>query len=335
MSLFVSGCLLSARCTTEMLDGKEWEGRILLLRLGNEFGVCPTGAVCPPLTKPRDHGPYSQGSTSSGTSPTPSVRRGSNHTISSASGASNYAAPTSYPTTSPSGGHFIQSPAINPPIYIPNYQYPSEAEYWPGWSVPTAQYGPHHAPGFPTVTAYPGECAYPGYTAPPPLTEYSYGPSTYGMQSMTFAYGYNPNTAPNDGYSFPVLLEQTDNWIKPSPCILAPTAPGGLPVNLVKGAVVTEPRGVHVRNLPYDVTRKDLRDHLQEAGEIVRCEVPTGSHGKGKGKGKGYGTVLFKTQQGADRCLDMFDCSMLKGREIHIRRDKYATRKDSTSDNQY
>ena len=86
---------------------------------------------------------------------------------------------------------------------------------------------------------------------------------------------------------------------------------------------MTEPRGIHVRNLKYDVTWKELRDHLTEAGTIVRCEVPKGSNGKGKG----YGTVLFKTHQEAARCLELFKGSTLKGREIFMRRDKYATRK--------
>lgn len=98
---------------------------------------------------------------------------------------------------------------------------------------------------------------------------------------------------------------------------------GGLPVNLSNGAIVTEPRGIHVRNLPYDITWKELRDHLQEAGPIVRCEVPKGSNGKGKG----YATVLFNTPEDADRCLQMFNGKTLKGREVFMRRDKFATRK--------
>ena len=98
---------------------------------------------------------------------------------------------------------------------------------------------------------------------------------------------------------------------------------GGLPVNLSNGAIVTEPRGIHVRNLPYDITWKELRDYLQEAGPIVRCEVPKGSNGKGKG----YATVLFNEPEDADRCLQMFNGKTLKGREVFMRRDKFATRK--------
>jgi RNA recognition motif-containing protein len=105
--------------------------------------------------------------------------------------------------------------------------------------------------------------------------------------------------------------------------VVVPITGDGLPVNLSKGAVVTEPRGLHVGNLPYDLTAEDLRRHLKNAGTIVLCEVPKGSNGKGKG----YGIVLFKTVEEADCCIALFNKSILKGREINVRRDKFATRK--------
>ncbi|KAA8892710.1 hypothetical protein FN846DRAFT_982381 [Sphaerosporella brunnea] len=148
------------------------------------------------------------------------------------------------------------------------------------------------------------------------------------MYSSSSSGGYLDEAYFNNGPAaagIPVLIDHSQAFIAPTPHIVVPVSGGGLPINLTSGAVVTEPRGIHIRNLPYDVTAEELRAHIRDAGTIVQCDVPQGSNRKGKG----YATVLFKTQEEADRCLELFNASVLKGREIFMRRDKFATRKQS------
>ncbi|KAA8892707.1 hypothetical protein FN846DRAFT_982375 [Sphaerosporella brunnea] len=82
----------------------------------------------------------------------------------------------------------------------------------------------------------------------------------------------------------------------------APTSscpsPARTPINITSGAVSTEPRGIHIRQPADDVTAEELRAHIRDAGTI-------GSNRKGKG----YATVLFKTQEEADSCLELFNAS--------------------------
>ncbi|KAF8542928.1 hypothetical protein BDD12DRAFT_875620 [Trichophaea hybrida] len=274
------------------LDGHEWEGRALMAKLGNEHDVCPTA-------DPTEKRPATSTPTPNSSSPS-----GSRASFSQSSGQP--------PTCQPPAFH---SPAFQPTPFQPNGEY----HLWPAFQE-SVQYGPALAPCLPT--SYHCGSAYGGSYAThfPPTNSVT---PTYGLsQGYQYAPMILPGQIPQD--FCPMLIDHSNNWIKPSPHTVVPMT-GGLPINLSNGAVVTEPRGIHVRNLPYDISWKELRDHLQKAGTIVRCEVPKGSNGRGKG----YGTVLFKTQQEADCCLDMFNGSTLKGREIWMRRDKFATRKAS------
>jgi len=259
-----------------------------MAKLGNEHDVCPTADST---------GKCPKVSTPTPASSSPSISRTS-----------------------------FSQPSIEPPAYQPP-PIQSDGEYhpWPAFQG-SVQYGPPQAL---SVSYHSGSCYRGNYATHMPQlvpTMNFFTPPMYGL-NQGYQYDFAPMKLPGNipPESFPVLLDHSNNWIEPSPHTVVPMT-GGLPINLSNGAVVTEPRGIHVRNLPYDVSWKELRDHLQKAGTIVRCEVPKGSNGRGKG----YGTVLFKTQQEADCCLDMFNGSTLKGREIWMRRDKFATRRAST-----
>ncbi|KAI5801246.1 hypothetical protein EDC01DRAFT_514385 [Geopyxis carbonaria] len=103
------------------------------------------------------------------------------------------------------------------------------------------------------------------------------------------------------------------------------TNPQGLPVNLSRGAIVTESRGVFIGNLPFNTQWQELKDFLQDAGRVVRCDVP-----QVNGKGKGHATALFDTPAQAQRACDLFNGSSFMGRPLRVRIDKYATRKSAT-----
>jgi len=269
------------------LDGFEWEGRALITMLGNEHGVCPTGAG----------------------------RKSKNAPV------------TSRMSTPPTPEQFCPMPYCVPNVQSYPQMYSQSPQYiqdvgcgpWTGF-----QDFYQLSPTFHDENMYGGNIS-PSMQGPfqvrPPIADY-YNPPLYG--SVLRYDCPAPPLPPGPPGTFPVHIDHSKPWVAPTPHTVTPIS-GGLPINLARGAVVTEPRGIHVRNLKYDVTWRELRDHLAGAGTIVRCEVPKGSNGRGKG----YGTVLFKTQQEAERCLEMFKGSTLKGREIVMRRDKYATRKEA------
>lgn len=98
----------------------------------------------------------------------------------------------------------------------------------------------------------------------------------------------------------------------------------GLPVNLTNGIVVTESRGIFIGNLSYNVKWQDLRKFLQQAGHVVKCEVPQMANGKGRG----HATALFMYATEAQRACDLFDGVTFLGRPMRVRIDKIATKRD-------
>ncbi|KAI5857057.1 hypothetical protein BZA05DRAFT_441687 [Tricharina praecox] len=282
------------------LDGREWEGRALITMLGNEHDVCPTGAG----RKLNEE---------------PATSRMSTPPLLEQLSPPPYGPPHSQPY-----------PQMQP---FPQAQPYLQAVGCGAWATfqDVYQTPPTPQPTFHDESLYGGNfmpTLHHSFQVGPAMAEY-YNPPFYGSIFRYDCPPAPPPPPPGPPGTFPVHIDHSKPWVPPTPHTVTPIS-GGLPINLAHGAVVTEPRGIHVRNLKYDVTWRELRDHLAEAGTIVRCEVPKGSNGKGKG----YGTVLFKTQQEAERCLELFKGSTLKGREIVMRRDKYATRKQAVDSEQ-
>ncbi|KAI5789314.1 hypothetical protein FPQ18DRAFT_411758 [Pyronema domesticum] len=257
----------------DKLNGIEWEGRALILKLGNEHDICPIGdqsIKTPPQTAHK----------SLHTSPRDTQQERSHQTLS------------------------------------------TQAEYYPH-VLEGMMYG---YPPSPPSPYYCNTNSY-GYAFPsPPAAEmgFLYPPMMYPVYT-DFQYPLpSPPISENDSpIPFTVHPVQPTTWIDPdtfnvmSVPALVETAP--------KPTSKTEPRSIHVRNLPYDLTWKELKEHVEPAGKVLRCDVPKGTNGKGKG----YGTILFQKQSDADRCLELFNGSSLKGRVMWLRRDKFASRRDT------
>ena len=93
----------------------------------------------------------------------------------------------------------------------------------------------------------------------------------------------------------------------------------GTPIDLGRGAVSTESRGVFIQNLNYKATAADLTNLMKVAGHIVRCEIK--SH-PATGKPQGVAVVTFASSINASTALEMFDGTYFMGRQITVRRDR-------------
>jgi RNA recognition motif-containing protein len=81
-------------------------------------------------------------------------------------------------------------------------------------------------------------------------------------------------------------------------------------------------RRVYVGNLSWEVAWQDLKDHMIEAGEVVRAEVIK----EPSGRSKGCGIVEFATDEGAKNAISMLTDTELKGRRIFVREDREITK---------
>lgn len=72
---------------------------------------------------------------------------------------------------------------------------------------------------------------------------------------------------------------------------------------------------VFVGNLPFSIAWQDLKDLMREAGDVIRADVKTDSWGKSRG----FGTVIFATQEDANRAIEKFNGHEIGGRRIDLR----------------
>lgn len=91
---------------------------------------------------------------------------------------------------------------------------------------------------------------------------------------------------------------------------------------------------LHVGNLPWSTTTKDLTDLCQEYGEIQHAEVIIGRDGRSRG----YGAVVYVNAEDANRCINGLNNSTIEGREITVRLSKprgerFTRREQGTGDN--
>lgn len=78
-------------------------------------------------------------------------------------------------------------------------------------------------------------------------------------------------------------------------------------------------RRVYVGNLSWDVTWRELKDHMKTTGcEVSRADVLS-SH---DGRSKGCGIVEFATSEGARRAVLTLNDTDLMGRQIFVREDR-------------
>lgn len=75
---------------------------------------------------------------------------------------------------------------------------------------------------------------------------------------------------------------------------------------------------MYVGNLSWDTRWQGLKDHMREAGDVVRAEVFTES----SGRSAGCGIVEFETPEGAANAISTLNDTTLDGRAIFVRADR-------------
>eukprot|EP00607_Mallomonas_marina_P008480 CAMPEP_0182416912 /NCGR_PEP_ID=MMETSP1167-20130531/1310_1 /TAXON_ID=2988 /ORGANISM="Mallomonas Sp, Strain CCMP3275" /LENGTH=349 /DNA_ID=CAMNT_0024590089 /DNA_START=218 /DNA_END=1267 /DNA_ORIENTATION=+ len=79
-------------------------------------------------------------------------------------------------------------------------------------------------------------------------------------------------------------------------------------------------RRVYVGNLPYEVAWQDLKDHMRQAGDVVRADVMTNA----EGRSQGCGIVEFATEGAAIKAISTLNDTDFKGRLLFVREDRPA-----------
>lgn len=72
---------------------------------------------------------------------------------------------------------------------------------------------------------------------------------------------------------------------------------------------------IFVGNLPFSINWQALKDLMRRAGEVVRADVRTDNWGKSRG----FGTVVFSTEEAADKAVKEFQGFEIEGRKLDTR----------------
>lgn len=70
-----------------------------------------------------------------------------------------------------------------------------------------------------------------------------------------------------------------------------------------------------VGGLPFSSTEASLQDFFAGAGEVVSAKIITDRY---TGKSRGFGFVEMKTDEEAQKAVDMFDGQDFEGRKIKV-----------------
>jgi len=71
-----------------------------------------------------------------------------------------------------------------------------------------------------------------------------------------------------------------------------------------------EGRRLFVKNLSYDTQWKYLKDHMRQAGDVVRADIFENQ----QGRSRGIGVVEFRTKEDARNALEKLNKTNLDGR---------------------
>ncbi|GAB0494619.1 hypothetical protein MMPV_005913 [Pyropia vietnamensis] len=80
-------------------------------------------------------------------------------------------------------------------------------------------------------------------------------------------------------------------------------------------------RKIVVWNLPYSLRWQDLKDAFRQCGTVIRADILT----QPDGKSKGVGTVLYDTEEEAQRAINEMTGREIENRVIDCRLDRFAT----------
>jgi len=88
---------------------------------------------------------------------------------------------------------------------------------------------------------------------------------------------------------------------------------GGARVTVAKSSGAAPGTVAHVKNLPYDITWKELKDIFAGCGKIVRADIAM----RGE-RSQGWGTVIFSSPAEAAKAVKEFNKALVNDREITV-----------------
>jgi hypothetical protein len=136
----------------------------------------------------------------------------------------------------------------------------------------------------------------------------------YAMYAQTPAYA-----APPQGYA-PAPVYPA--YAMPTPPIYS-TSTNGMPVNVRGGAVLTEARGIFIRNLSYKCTHDDLNGLLlQTVGYAIDIQLQRDGR---TGVFKGAATAKFASKELAQHAASTLNGREHMGMTLHVRMDTDTT----------
>lgn len=99
--------------------------------------------------------------------------------------------------------------------------------------------------------------------------------------------------------------------------------PGGMGGGGGGGARFRSDKGrkIVVWNLPYSLRWQELKDAFRQCGTVIRADILT----QPDGKSKGVGTVLYETEEEAQRAINEMTGREIENRVIDCRLDRFAT----------
>jgi RNA recognition motif-containing protein len=77
-------------------------------------------------------------------------------------------------------------------------------------------------------------------------------------------------------------------------------------------------RRVYIGNLSWDVAWQDLKDHMRQAGNVIRSDVMTDF----SGRSRGCGIVEYSSPEEAQTAIETLSDTELMGRSIFVREDR-------------
>lgn len=80
---------------------------------------------------------------------------------------------------------------------------------------------------------------------------------------------------------------------------------------------------IYVGNLPYGVSKRDVRGAFSEFGDVVDVRI---IRSKNSGKSRGYGFVVMRDSSGADKAIKAMSGKNFKGRELVVNEAKSRAR---------
>ena len=148
------------------------------------------------------------------------------------------------------------------------------------------------------------------------------------LSGKAYAASTNPYMAPQATYPYPMYPPAQPYPVAPmytmhpSAAPIYSTSTNGMPVNVRGGAVLTEARGIFIRNLSYKARLEDLNSLLYTVGVPVESQLLRDSR---TGVFKGVATAKFGSKEEAFHAMTYLNGREHMGMTLHVRMDTDTT----------